>query len=305
MSSLTPIVNEKEKYQFLYHFMPHPKHKKRASLLSSRALFIYTFLIVLFIGIIKTIPSLAPGVLGYASDINVQELLIETNKVRTQQGLPALKLNDSLSEAAYQKANNMFKEDYWAHISPSGIKPWDFIIDSGYDYSYAGENLAKNFDSSDEVVLAWTNSQSHRDNLLSDKYDDIGFAVVNGVLEGYETTLVVQLFGRPRVPSYTASAPAKLSQPSTTDLPKTQGISSFEAKEINVPIESASINLSMASKFLFSVFIGFLIALMIFDIWFSKKMGILKFTGHTVAHITFLLFVLGVVYITVSPGRIL
>lgn len=302
MSSLIPINNEIEKYQFLYHFIPHPKHKKRATLLSAKALFLYTVLVASLIGITKIVPLVAPGVLGYASDIYVTELLDETNNVRKKQGLPALKLNDRLSQAAYQKATDMFKDDYWAHISPTGTKPWDFIISSGYDYSFAGENLAKNFNSSKEVVIAWTNSKSHRENLLNDKYEDIGFAVVNGVLEGYETTLVVQMFGAPRSSAYVASASAKLSQPLKQ---QTQGVSDIVVKETNTSAESLSIDLSTASKFILSSFIGFLITLMLFDLWLSKRMGILKFTGHTVAHITFLIFVLAVVYITVSPGRIL
>jgi len=71
----------------------------------------------------------------------------------------------------------------------------DFIKSSGYTYALAGENLAKNFTDSGGVVNAWMASPTHRDNILKSGYRDVGFAIVNGVLNGEETTLVVQMFG--------------------------------------------------------------------------------------------------------------
>ena len=187
-----------EKYQFIHHFVPHPYHKTRATLLSIPLMWFYTLTVFAFLVVFKTTPHLLPGVLGYASNINTDILLKETNKIRMEHGLSPLTINNKLAKAAEKKANHMFEKDYWAHISPDGVKPWDFILQSDYDYAFAGENLAKNFDTSDQVVKAWYESASHRENLLSTNYDEIGFAVLNGVLDGYETTLVVQMFGRPR-----------------------------------------------------------------------------------------------------------
>jgi hypothetical protein len=211
-----------------YHFVPHPEEKRRASLLSIKALLVYTFITVLVLVSFKFVPRFFPGILGYASDISVVDLLNGTNSIRAENGLPPLKLNTQLSEAAYQKATDMFQYDYWAHISPSGTKPWDFILSVNYDYAYAGENLAKNFNTSDQVVSAWVKSPSHRDNLLSPNFDDIGFAVVDGKLQGYETTLVVQMFGRPRHPSYLASSGV----PEGVD----ENVASVESESIQAPI---------------------------------------------------------------------
>ncbi len=194
-----------DKFQFIYHFLPHPEHKRRATLLSNKALVIYCLVIMLTIGSLRFFPKFAPGVLGYASSINMKDLLVDSNKMRTDRGLSALRVNAKLTEAAQEKAANMFKDQYWAHVSPSGSEPWDFILKQNYDYTYAGENLAKNFSTSQDVVTAWYNSPSHRENLLSPNYDEVGFAVVNGVLDGYETTLVVQMFGRPRDPHQVAT----------------------------------------------------------------------------------------------------
>ena len=137
------------------------------------------------------------SILGRVSDIQPTELLVDTNAERTEQGLSELRVNDQLSQAAFLKAQNMFAEQYWAHVSPSGIEPWKWLGDVGYNYSYAGENLAKNYPNANATVEAWMNSQTHRDNILKGEYTDVGFAVVDGELEGAPTTLVVALYATP------------------------------------------------------------------------------------------------------------
>jgi Cysteine-rich secretory protein family len=92
----------------------------------------------------------------------------------------------------------MFNDQYWAHSSPNGTEPWDFIVSSGYVYKVAGENLARDFSNTAEMIEAWMASPTHRANIMNDNYTEIGIAVVDGTLEGFETTLVVQMFGKPR-----------------------------------------------------------------------------------------------------------
>jgi hypothetical protein len=48
------------------------------------------------------------------------------------------------------------------------------------------------------MVEAWMASPTHKANIVNPRYSDIGIAVINGNLEGFETTLVVQMFGAPR-----------------------------------------------------------------------------------------------------------
>ena len=215
---------------FLAHFLPRKEHKKRAKLLSHPALLSYIIFISLTILVISPASARFPKVLGFASNVTTQDLLGYTNKTRAENNEKPLKLNNLLSLAAYEKAQNMFAEDYWAHVSPSGKEPWDFIVSSGYEYIYAGENLARDFNNSNSVVDAWLKSPTHRDNLLSANYDDIGFAVVNGVLDGHETTLVVQMFGKSKFPEYTASI-----EPTSA---KTEGIQIIERESI--PAASAT-----------------------------------------------------------------
>ena len=137
------------------------------------------------------------SVLGRVSNIQTAELLADTNAEREKAGLGELEINAQLSDAAYLKAQNMFTEQYWAHVSPSGTQPWKWFGDVEYNYSYAGENLAKNYPTAQATVSAWMGSTTHRENILKGAYEDVGFAVVDGELNGQPTTLVVALYGAP------------------------------------------------------------------------------------------------------------
>ncbi|HDQ88669.1 MAG TPA: CAP domain-containing protein [candidate division WWE3 bacterium] len=289
-------------------------------------MYIYSLFLIVFITSIKFIPKYLPGVLGFASDIYVEELLKYTNQKRAEAGLSSLKINSTLSKAAFEKAQDMFKNNYWAHVSPDGTQPWDFFVSVGYDYSYAGENLAKNFDSSKQVVDAWYDSPSHRENLLGPNYEDIGFAVVNGILDGYETTLVVQTFGKPRVPTYLSSTepsslpekpvevssvfevPPAVEIPVTTEVPATSvpvvPVASVEPSSV-VPASSAFIDVADSTRFIGLSFVSFIGILLTLDIWYSRKKGIRKLSGHALAHLIFLLFAFGSIWLVLSPGKIL
>jgi len=158
-------------------------------------------------------------VLGRTSDIQTFDLLTDTNKEREAKNLGDLQLNDQLSQAAFLKAQDMFKNDYWAHTSPAGVEPWKWFGDAGYNYSVAGENLAKNYPNADATVDAWMNSPSHRENILNGKYVDVGFAIVDGTLQGRATTLVVAFYGAP----VTFAAVQGTAAPATFSTPNLQG----------------------------------------------------------------------------------
>jgi uncharacterized protein YkwD len=177
--------------------VPHKENQYRPHLIRAHGI-IAVLLIALVAQVSYSLISTGHlSVLGRKSDIQTAELLVDTNNKRATEGLANLQLNDQLSKAAFLKAQNMFSEQYWAHVSPSGIEPWKWFGDVGYNYSYAGENLAKNYPTAQATVAAWMNSPTHRENILNKEYTDIGFAVVDGELNGENTTLVVALYGAP------------------------------------------------------------------------------------------------------------
>jgi hypothetical protein len=175
--------------------VPHSKNDYRPHLVRR-----YGLLAIMFISIGLQLGyngALTGNVLGRQSDITVNSLLYQTNLLRTQASKPSLKLNKKLNEAAYLKIQDMFDKQYWSHNSPDGTQPWKWFGDVDYNYSEAGENLAKNFTTTNSVMTAWMDSPEHKKNVLKTEYQDVGFAVMDGELDGKPTSLVVALYGQP------------------------------------------------------------------------------------------------------------
>lgn len=130
--------------------------------------------------------------------IDTQSIIEFTNNNREERGLSPLRENADLDEAATLKAQDMVRKGYFSHVSLDGKSPWYWFRLSGYSFDYAGENLAVLFDDSKDVVEAWMNSSSHRKNILSSDYSDIGVGMATGTYKGQETVFVVQVFGHQR-----------------------------------------------------------------------------------------------------------
>ncbi len=173
-------------------FIPTKKNNYESYLLKKASLVIYT-LILLFV---NYSPIFSFSITQVSADsITAEKLIQYTNEERNSRGLNKLNADVRLTAAAHAKGNDMIDKQYWDHFGPNGEDPWEFIRESGYNYIYAGENLAKGFNSSEGVHQAWMESPTHRDNILSGDYQDIGIAIINGKLLGKDTILVVQMFG--------------------------------------------------------------------------------------------------------------
>lgn len=175
--------------------VPHAKNQFRPHLVRGYGI---TTVLILVATLVFGSNWLSTGsVLGAEVNITPTSLLNNVNDERTHKGEGVLRYNKQLSQAAFLKAQDMLDKQYWAHNSPDGTTPWQWFGKVDYNYAFAGENLAKNFQSASAVVSAWMASQKHRDNVLGQQYTEAGFAVVDGVLNDKQTTLVVALFGRP------------------------------------------------------------------------------------------------------------
>jgi hypothetical protein len=150
--------------------------------------------------------SLLDGVPLFAKE----EIVSQTNNLRSSLGLNQLKENPTLDKAAAQKLQDMINNQYFAHTSPSGTTPWHWIDVNNYNYSYAGENLAIGFSTAKDTLDAWSKSPTHRENLINSKYREIGVAVAPAQIQGTNGFLVVQVFGTP-IPVKTSTKIAKLS----------------------------------------------------------------------------------------------
>lgn len=131
----------------------------------------------------------------HASTITPEKVLALVNADRVSIGLPTLSMNKQLTQAAEAKAKNMAEVGYFAHNSPTGKTPWDFIEATGYSYRYAGENLAIRFTSAEDEHAAWMASSTHRANILSNKYLETGIAVWSTEQDGQQVLITVEEFG--------------------------------------------------------------------------------------------------------------
>lgn len=129
----------------------------------------------------------------------VSAMLVDlANGDRAAQSLTDLQVDPLLVAVAQAKANDMAEKGYFAHVSPEGKDPWYWFDAMGYDFAYAGENLAVDFRDSAAVESAWMKSPLHRENILNPRFTHIGIATAVGEFQGHSTVFVVQEFGTPR-----------------------------------------------------------------------------------------------------------
>ncbi|GGA89674.1 CAP domain-containing protein [Ornithinibacillus halotolerans] len=102
------------------------------------------------------------------------EVVTLTNRERTQAGLAPLEVDTALSNVAREKSNDMHRNNYFSHTSPTYGSPFDMMRDFGITYQSAGENIAAGQQTPAEVVQAWMNSQGHRENILNGNFTHIG-----------------------------------------------------------------------------------------------------------------------------------
>jgi len=145
----------------------------------------------------------SPGPLVKERDVQTRELTVrgiidETNKERTKNNRGELVENNTLNQVAEIKLDDMFENQYFAHISPDGVGVGDIAKDLMYEYITVGDNLALgNFNGDDDVVNEWMMSPGHRRNILNDSYQEIGVAAKEGQYEGRDVWMAVQVFAMP------------------------------------------------------------------------------------------------------------
>lgn len=248
------------------------------------------------------------------------------NTERTTYGLTQLSYNSLLEQAAQAKANDMATKGYFSHNSPDGVTPWQWVKEAGYNFAYAGENLAVNFTESINVNRAWMDSPGHRANILNNKFTEVGIATAKGMYKGRETIFVVQMFGRPAassvVPVVEASSdqsaslvhtePAVVVESASTSVLSAEGAGEMYIEAENIPavdesmagtspqlsvasaLERAATNPSLSLRYIYTV-----ISLITIG---AVSMLLINFKKHHVRHamygilIIVFLFVLLAVY---------
>lgn len=133
-------------------------------------------------------PSSSPGESPQSNPIAVleDEAIELTNDERTQQGCKPLRPNERLHTAARSHSEDMAARDYFSHTSPDGDSPGDRAAAAGYD-AWAGENIAMGYESAEDVVEGWMNSEGHRKNILNCDFRTIGVGLADSARGKYWT----------------------------------------------------------------------------------------------------------------------
>ena len=303
-------------------FIPRHSNNQKAKLLHPQVLIFFVLKLIVLQGVLQFLPASGLKILGYAANIPTDEVIRLTNERRQAAGLNTLEKNDSLSAAALAKGTDMINNDYWAHVSPDGTQPWKFFTDFDYKYRFAGENLARDFADPASVMEAWIASPTHRENLLSSRYEEIGVAVVEGDMNGVETTIIVQFFGTkyadtlPVVPiaeakqkAIPASAQAEvLASPAplaiSSPAPSQAAYVAPPAEEVGPVGSRILISPFKTTKGISLIVVGLLLNMLIYDGFISSRRKIARIGGRTFAHLSFLGMILAIVLI-LKAGQVI
>lgn len=97
------------------------------------------------------------------------------NTIRAEHGLPPLTPDAALLEVARIRSRDMAALSYFSHDPPDGCNYTCLLDAKGYDYSWAGENIAWNtYDwtkTADVAVQMWETSPPHLENILNCHYE--------------------------------------------------------------------------------------------------------------------------------------
>lgn len=125
--------------------------------------------------------------------INTKEKQVVTlvNQARRDNGLLPLQADSQLNRLARKKAEDMAKNNYFSHTSPTYGSAFDMMQAAGIVYRTAGENIAKGQKTAETVMQGWMNSQGHRANILNRNYSRVG---VGYAVSSTGTPYWVQIF---------------------------------------------------------------------------------------------------------------
>lgn len=300
----------------LFHPQRSNNHRPRA--LHPDAFLVYATMAVFFVVATLSLTRVSKkigDVLGFSSTITPAEVIVQTNVQREQVGLPPLVSSPVLNEAALAKAQDMMQKQYWAHTAPDGTQPWAFFKQFKYEYSIAGENLARDFSHTSEMIDAWMDSPTHKANIVHNKYSEIGIAVVDGKLNGVETTLVVQFFGTPaqqvaRIPDSAVRNGSSDQFPTTADVVPVISYAEQQVENLKgiVPPAHAEVLSSVSyrisqftppplfsplqlTKAFFLAVLFIVITTLTYDMVVMQQRQHIRLVGNNFAHIVFFLVV--------------
>lgn len=135
------------------------------------------------------------------------ELLEAVNALRAQgyvcatgsfAPVPPLTLNKELRCSARLHSKNMSDNNFFGHVDPQGLHSWDRMVNAGYEYDVALENVAAGYADVQNTMQQWKNSTTgHCEAMMNPDVTEIGigYSQRSGTQSVYYWT---QNFGKPK-----------------------------------------------------------------------------------------------------------
>ncbi|EUC40988.1 hypothetical protein COCMIDRAFT_9246 [Bipolaris oryzae ATCC 44560] len=108
------------------------------------------------------------------------EVVHLVNNHRVANGCSRLATVSHLANAAQGHSNDMASRGYFSHTTPEGVPFTNRILNAGYKFRSAAENIAKGQTSAADVVEAWMKSPGHRANILDCALQHTGVGAATG-----------------------------------------------------------------------------------------------------------------------------
>jgi uncharacterized protein YkwD len=137
-----------------------------------------------------------------------EEVLLLVNESRSQPAdcgvegqFPAaapVRMDPILRCSARLHSLDMFERDFFDHVNPDGVDPFQRMNAAGFSGGGGGENIAVGQSTPEEVMQAWMESDGHCANVMRDAFDAIGVAYHPGEgRRGLGSNYWTQNFGAP------------------------------------------------------------------------------------------------------------
>ena len=123
--------------------------------------------------------------------LNFEASLLDLNRYRHENNLPALTLNVALIRASQIHAADLANMGRISHTGSDGSEPAERVKRQKYNYRAIAENVASGQSDWPAAFEAWKNSPGHNENLLRDGVTDFGVALVFDPKSKYATYWVM------------------------------------------------------------------------------------------------------------------
>ena len=101
-----------------------------------------------------------------------------TNQARVDNGLAPFSWSVQLAAVAEAHSQDMCDRDFFAHINPDGLTPFDRMHEAGLSFGFAAENIAYGSPDAQVIHDGWMNSPGHRANILNGNLRQLGIGYV-------------------------------------------------------------------------------------------------------------------------------